>query len=122
VSLVKYSHQTHSSNGKRLFWDRAPVDGAPFRGPTAPILREEEYEARAVRVADFKMGFFDVADEKGVKDFSQVMECCANGWYKLVHIERFHGTPPRHYVEWVEYYMEDGARTPFLTNPEVLGG
>lgn len=111
-SLVKYANR-RTSGGKRLFWDRVQADGAPFRGPFPPLMPEEEYEARAVRVADFRNAFFDVTDPAENKDFQDVMECCVNGWFYLAHIERFWAGTTKHYVEWMEYYMEDGSRTPF---------
>lgn len=112
-SLIKFSHRT-SSGGKRLFWDRSGIDGAPFRGPSAPIMGEEEFESRSVRVADARNCFFDVARPEENKLYLEVIECCFNGWFQMIYLERFWRNSTSHYVEWVEYYMEDGNRTPFL--------
>lgn len=120
-SLVKFSNRV-GSGGQKLFWDRvqAGADSLPFRGKFAPTYREDEFEERTVKVADARNGFFDVRDATSNKQYLDVMECCLNGWFKLVHLERFWVDPAGHrtsfhYVEWVEYYMEDGSRTPFHT-------
>jgi hypothetical protein len=118
-SLVKFSNRTNSG-GKKLFWDRVDVDNLPFRGQFAPMYRDGEFEERTVKVADARNGFFDVTDPTSNKQYLDVLECCFNGWFQLVHLERFWQDPSGHrtrlhYVEWVEYYMEDGSRTPFLS-------
>lgn len=126
TSLVRYSNRGTSHNGQRLFWDRvgAGADSLPFRGPFAPTYRDEEFEERTVRVADYRNAFFDVAVPAQNADFRAVMECCCNGWFRLVHLERFWvdergNRTTRHYVEWAEYYLEDGSRTAYLT-PGVM--
>jgi len=120
-SLVKFSNRTRASGGRHLHWNRLEFDGLPFRGDMAPIMPEEEYEARAVRISDFRNGFFDVQDAQENKWYCDVMECCFNGWFKLWYEEKFWVGPDgkrttKHYLEWVEYYMEDGTRTPFVTS------
>jgi len=117
-SLIRYSTRV-GSGGKRLFWGRADLDGFPFRGPSAPSMPEEEYAARVVRVADARNAFFDVTVEGENRQYLDVMECCFNGWFRLVFIDRFWKGTTKHYVEWVEYYMEDGARTPYSPNTLV---
>lgn len=112
-SLLKFSELVEHS-GRRVFWDRVDVDGAPYRGPAPPIMPEEEYEARAVRVADPKNGFFDVSKPEDNKAYLAVLDACFNGWFQCIHIDRFWRGTTQHYVEWVEYFMEDGARTPYL--------
>lgn len=129
-SLVKFRNRT-SSGGKKLFWDRVQVgaDSLPYRGQFAPMYREDEFEDRTVRVADARNAFFDVTNQESNKQYLDVMECCFNGWFKMVHLERFWEGPDGrrthfHYVEWVEYYMEDGSRTPFQSQglTELSGG
>jgi hypothetical protein len=111
-SLVKFVDTT-SRNGQKIWWHRSNIDGLPFRGPQPPIMPDEEYESRAVRVADVRNGFFDTTSVEQNKQFCEVMECCFNGWFQMVYIERFWNGSTQHYVEWAEYYMEDGQRTPF---------
>ena len=119
-SLVKFSNRTKSA-GRNLYWNRADIDGLPFRGPAPPIMPEEEYEHRAVRISDFRNGFFDVTNATENKLYCDVMECCFNGWFRLYYQEKFWTSPEgyrttKHYLEWVEYYMEDGSRAPFVTS------
>lgn len=90
---------------KGLYYGRVDLDGAPFRG-SPPHYKEEEYVQRVAKVADVKNGFFDVRDPEQNKAYLAVLEACANGWYDCLWLQRFvDGTS--HYVEWVEYYMED---------------
>lgn len=125
-SLVKYATRDKAQDGRNLYWARVEEDGLPYRGKHAPVMPDEEYEARTRRVADFRNAFFAVEDQGQNKQFLDVMECIANGWFYLAHIERFWQGKPVHYVEWIEYYMEDGSRTsaPSTTygSMEVAGG
>lgn len=116
-----------SSGDRRLFWDRVGQDGLPFRGATAPFLTDEEYESRVVTVADARNAMFDTTVKEQNQQYLDVMECCLNGWFRLLHIERFWTGPDgkkttRHYVEWVEYYKEDGTRVPSPVAPPVSIG
>lgn len=122
-SLVKFSDR-YGAGEQKLFWNRAEQDGLPFRGAYAPSMPEEEYEARVVRVADARNAFFDTLDATQNKLYLDVIECVANGWFRLIHLERFWKGSTQHYVEWLEYYMEDGSRTPFSRNNvmELSGG
>lgn len=122
TGLVKFANRT-TSGDKQLNWGRVVngQDDYPYRGPVQS-LREEEYETRTVRVADFRNNFFRVGDTKENQQFCEVMECVANGWFHLIHLERFWTDPQGHrtlyhYVEWVEYYLEDGSRVQAGTSP-----
>jgi hypothetical protein len=113
-SLIKYQDERqHTGSGKQMFWQRAELDGFPFRGQAAPILKEEEYEARVRKVGDAKNGFFDVGVPAENAAYLAVCDRIVNGWYQCLYIERFWNKTTRHYVEWVEFYMEDGSRAPF---------
>ena len=119
-SLVKFSNRVQS-NGQKLFWDRVAIDNLPFRGQQPPMYTEEEFETKTVRVADVRNAFFDVLDKESNKQYLDVLECCFNGWFQLVHLERFWVGPDGkrthyHYVEWSEFYLEDGSRTPYLSS------
>lgn len=113
-SLIKFSNWSKSSDGQNVFWSRASVDGIPFRGEQAPMFTDDEFDSRTVRVADARNAFFDVNDEKQNKKYLEVLECCFNQWFQLIHLERFWNNTTFHYVEWVEYYLEDGQRTPHV--------
>lgn len=130
-SLVRFSNRTTSPDGRKLFWDRVQVgaDALPYRGKFAPNYRDEEFEDRTVRVADARNAYFDTKDPTQNKQFLDVLECCMNGWFQLLHLERFWVGPDgkrttTHYVEWAEYYLEDGSRTPFAVQGlmELAGG
>ena len=123
TSLVRFSNRVQHSNGKKLYWDRVRggADPFPYRGQNAPMMTEDEYEAKVVRVADVRNSFFDVTDKDNNLLYLEVLECCFNGWFQMIHHERFWvdqsgRRTTLHYVEWAEWYLEDGSRTPFLTN------
>ncbi len=115
-SLAKFSNR-RSHGGQQLHWNRADRDGAPFRG-NMPFLTEEEYDQRVVRVGDPKLAFFDMSKEDQVKAYLDVVDGIVNHWFELVFIQRFWKTdPPTHYVEWIEYFYEDGQRAPYVPQP-----
>jgi len=91
--LLKFSNRITATNGDKLHWGRVDADGLPFRGPITPTYREDEWESRTVKVADARNGFFDVHDVVSNKQYLDVLECCANGWFQLVYLERFWTDP-----------------------------
>jgi hypothetical protein len=102
----------------QLHWSRADEDGAPFRGNPSH-LTSEEYEQRVVRVGDPQAAFFDMTNEDSRKAYLDVVDGIVNKWFELVFIARFwKSEPPTHYVEWVEYFYEDGHRSPYMPGPE----
>lgn len=117
-SLIKFANRT-TSDGRKLFWDRADLDGYPFRGAAAPMLTQDEWDEKVVRVADPRNGFFEVTESQQNAEFLHVLDGIANGWFQLIHIQRFVNETMKHYVEWVEFYLEDGTRTPFMS-PGVM--
>jgi len=122
-SLVKFTDQKDGNGRGNLFWGRADVDGLPFRGKQAPSFRSEEYEERVVRVADPKNSTFYTGDEKENADYLKVMDGVANGWFHLVFIERWREDgDKKHYIymEWVEYFLEDGSPAQY-SNPGSTG-
>lgn len=115
-SLVKFTSRKDGNGRGQLFWNRADVDGLPFRGQMAPILREEEYEERVVRVADPKNGTYYTGDPEQNAEYLKVMDGISNGWYHLIFVDRWREPEDKHhyiYIEWVEYYLEDGKPTPY---------
>jgi hypothetical protein len=114
-SLIKYIHsreQDRIEAHQPLQWGRIEEDGLPFRGPSVPMLRNEEYEDRLVRVADAKNGTFFTGDPVQNRAYLQIMDRCANGWYRPIYVERWREPGiPQHYIylEWVELFMEDGS-------------
>lgn len=111
-SLIHYASR-QKAHGQRLHWGRVGQDGLPFLGNRFPMVPDEEYEERVVRVAKPQNGFFNARNAKQNKIFLDVLECIANGWYRLIYIKRFWRGTTKHYIEWCEYYMADGSRVPF---------
>lgn len=120
--LVKFINRQDGGDGRRLYWGRADADGLPFRSRMAPpALRQDEYDAHVVRVADFRNAVFDIFDAEANKNYCNVWDGVVNGWFELKHIDRaFGGTPGNIYVEWVEYYLEDGRATPYSVGTEAV--
>lgn len=126
-SLVRFMNRNKDESGAQLHWHRATTDGAPFRGPP-PMLTGEEFDDRVVKVADPHNGIFDITKPDQNKKYLMVLDGAANGWFQILYIKRPGEYDPsdktKAYVEWVEYYMEDGNRAPFMTPGmmEVQGG
>jgi len=115
-SLVKFTNRKDGNGRGTLFWNRADVDGLPFRGNMAPVLREEEYEERIVRVADPKNGTYYTGDDEQNSAYLKVMDGISNGWYHLIFVDRWREADDKYhyiYIEWVEYFLEDGKPTPY---------
>jgi len=115
-SLVKFIGQKDGNGRGNLYWNRVGVDGLPFRGQSPPMLREEEFEDRVVRVADPKNGTFYTGDPQQNEAYMKVMDGITNGWYHMIFVERWRQADDiNHYVylEWVEYFLEDGSKTKY---------
>jgi len=123
-SLAKFVDRTTTGNGRgSLFWGRAGVDGAPFRGVTPPTYTDDEFQEKVVKIADPKNGRFDTTDQDQNKKYMAVLDGIANGWFQLIFIERLYDSDKKMvYIEWVEYFMEDGARTTHNPGLEVPHG
>ena len=121
-SLVRFMNRQKDGNGQQLSWHRATLDGAPFRGPP-PMFTGEEFEERVARVADPKVDEFDISRPEEKKAYLMVLEGAANHWFRILYIKRPGEYDPKRrtvaYVEWLEFYMEDGTRTPFMS-PGVM--
>jgi hypothetical protein len=114
MSLIKYRDRAdmQERDGQPLYWGRAGEDGVPYRGPL-PFLTEEEYREFVVRVAVAKNGYFDTKDPEQNARYLEIVDCCVNGWFQCSYIERFWRDTSVHYVEWVEFYMQDGRRVAY---------
>jgi hypothetical protein len=111
-SLVKFTDRSDGNGRGKLFWGRAAIDGLPFRGNQAPNLRADEFDERVVRVADPRNGTFYTGDPEENTAYLKVMDGITNGWFHMLFVERWREEgDKRHYVylEWVEYYLEDGS-------------
>lgn len=110
MSLVKFSNRRDGNGRGNVYWERSSIDGLPFRGQTAPLLREEEFEDRLVRVSDFKNQTFDTGNTEQNAEYCRIMDGVANNWFQLVHIERYRKPDDNKffiYVEWIEPFLED---------------
>jgi len=119
-SLVKFTDRKDGNGRGQLFWGRADLDGLPYRGFTAPSFRQDEFESRIVKVADPKNGTFYTGDPEQNAEYLKVMDGVANGWYHLMFIDRWREEDDKKhyiYVEWVEYFLEDGKPTPYDSMP-----
>jgi hypothetical protein len=124
-SLVKFANKTEGNGRGKLHWGRADRDGLPFRGNAVPTYTEDEFEQRIVRVADPKNGTYDTSDQEENKKYLEVLDGIANGWFQLLFIERWREEGEKHhtvYIEWLEYFLEDGSRAPALTAGELSYG
>jgi len=88
-SLIKFTNRTDGNGRGKVYWGRADRDGLPFRGAAAPTYTEDEFQDRVVRVADPKNGTFDTGDEEQNKQYLAVLDGIANGWFQLIHIDRW---------------------------------
>lgn len=99
----------------QLHWHRAELDGAPFRGDSIPLLKNDEFEELAQKVHDAKIGIFDTSDETHKqcgRTYNEVLDGVASGWFKLL-TERKYKWSRRNkkltmlvYVEWSEPTMQ----------------
>lgn len=107
-SLLKFVEQKQAKGGVELHWSRADIDGVPFKGRPVP-LKEEEYETRTIKSFDARNGTFYTRDATQNEAYLEVLDKTANGWWQLVHIDRFRkeGDPYFYiYIEWLEPYRQ----------------
>jgi hypothetical protein len=119
-SLVKFHSRTQGGERGQLYWGRADLDGLPFRGPAPPDFTREEFEERVAKVGDPHNGRFRTWIEEENKAYLDVVDMVVNGWAQCLFIDRWRDPEEgRHviYVEWAEYFLEDGN-----TRAQVHGG
>jgi hypothetical protein len=112
MSFLKFQ-EGEGDNG--LHWHRADRDGAPYRGPITPILKEEEYEELAQRVSDAKVAIFDTSNPEQRhhgRTYREVLDGLQATWFNLLTERRYKwvdkkGKPTMFvYVEWNEPTMQ----------------
>jgi hypothetical protein len=120
-SLVKFANRLDGRGRGKLYWGRVEVDGLPFRGPTAPTFTEEEFEDRVTRVSDPQNGTFRTWIPKENKKYLDVLDMIFNGWAVGIFQKRWlarvkiQGCVTQRmvvYIEWAEFFLEDGSRAP----------
>ena len=90
MSFLKYeeNQKLRQGNGRgSVSWNRAHIDGVPWRGPSYP-LREEEYTDFTEEVQDFDVGVFDVRNDGEYKLFREIMDRASNGWYRIIDYDK----------------------------------
>jgi hypothetical protein len=111
MSLVKYFDQHGEDSGGRgkLSFNRADLDGAPFRGRNHPLLKDDEYEDMAERVYDAGVEIFDMSDDEDKAKYQEIIDRIRNGWYELIYRRIDFIEEERRYVayiEWASKHME----------------
>lgn len=89
MSLLKFSEDPELSRGNGrgpVSFNRAHIDGMPFRG-RAPMLREEEWEDLTETVVESGTDLFDLSVPEHKKKFEYILEASVNGWW-TVHLMR----------------------------------
>ena len=113
-SLLKHAEDPDvvRGNGRgRLSFNRAHIDGVPFRGPQA-LLREDEWDEYTETVNDGYVSLFDLANPEHHKKLQQIFDAAANNWYKVHRMtEQFVPQPDGTlkvyvYCVWVEPHKE----------------
>lgn len=125
-SIFKFANRTNGGQGRQLFWGRADIDGAPYRGAAPPMLPAEELEDRLVRVADPFVRIFDLSNEHDTKAYLEVRDMIVNGWAQSVYCKRVVTRNKKNdqirvrvVMEWVQFYMQDGQ--PMMSQRPYVG-
>ena len=123
-SLIKFVNRCQDNGRGKVFWHRLNEDGLPFRGASAPFFTEEEFEDRLTKVADPKNGVFDITDAEQNTRYLEILDGITNGWFQLIFINRQYDKEKKLvYIEWVEYFLEDGiTRAPLPNAREISYG
>ena len=80
MGIVKYLDQNPGGHEKwEPQWGRAARDGLPFRGPTVPNLKEEEFEAYAEVSRDFKSRMLNLSVKADNDEFERIVDQSVNG-------------------------------------------
>lgn len=117
MSFLKQQKTLQGDPRGSIWWHRAGVDGAPFRGKSLPLLKEHEYEDKVERVWDCHYGIFDTTKPAQTIDgrtLQWVMDAAMSGWVKIIYrdhrwVETEEGAAMLQYVEWSEPYQELSA-------------
>ena len=113
-SLLKYEDDEAKVRGNgrgRLSFNRAHLDGMPFRGPQA-FLREDEFDEYTETVNDGYVFLFDLSNTAHHAKLQEIVDAAANGWYRvMVMKEQFVSQPAGNlkvfvYCVWSEPHKE----------------
>ena len=85
MSLAKYRDLIKESNGQPVYFGRAHLDGAPFRGQVSP-LRDEEFNSQKELEYETHARVFRLWVDEDMKAYQQVLDKVANRvcrlWYR----------------------------------------
>lgn len=116
MSLAKFRNRKEAG-GKPVSWDRAHVDGVPFRG-TMPLMKESEYQDRVEREVDGHVKAFRLWDEKEKAECEAVLDAIANRWYILIDRDKQYVAEHNNWVVllmWAEPYNTIPDRPGYLS-------
>lgn len=95
-----------------LNFNRAHLDGMPYRGPVLPLLREEEYEEYTDVVEDAGCATFDLSNEEHCQRWAKIMDQAVNGWTRVIS-KHLHWQPQADgsarcflFAEWTKPHRE----------------
>lgn len=122
MGFLKYFGErggVETQHGGQLHWPGTPA-GFPFRGSSAPTLTDEERDELPVSI-DFHCRVFELWQEEDEKEYKDIRDRGANGWYQIVHIERLYDEERKNwrvYLEWHQVYGElPNGKSPQYTGP-----
>jgi hypothetical protein len=113
-SLIQFVVEQKDHAGQQLHWGRADEDGAPFRGERL-MLTEDEYDSRVVRIKEAHNDTFNTADPASNRRYLRLLSKAAHGIVQILDIKKRrkrkgkNAVKPIVYVEWLEFYMQDGV-------------
>lgn len=87
MSVLKYLEEPGTGDRGRLFWGRASIDRAPFRGRQPPMLRDEEFRRLAERVYDAGVRVFHLWNEQDRLEYESIVDKIINNYYRPIRRE-----------------------------------
>lgn len=89
MSIIKYLSEKGPDKDPRgpLFWGRAKIDGAPFRGTQPPLLRDEEFRKLAERVYDAGVKVFRLWEPDELEEYTLIVDRIINNYYRPIRRE-----------------------------------
>lgn len=119
MSLLKYRDQSSSHRGP-IHWQRADIDGAPYRGPEIPLLREEEFEAYAERERDIHVAVFELWNPDHLAKYQEILDKVGNEWYTLLKDQTM-PVPEKHSFVVLCAWSENTVTVPQSRVDAILG-
>lgn len=119
MSLIKFKDRTNGNGRGKVFWNRAEEDGAPFRGPNAPTLKEAEFESLTRQVWDAKVETFDISDPESKKKLEEILDAASNQWYRVLFMDRQYVPERNTWMYLVEYAIPFRELSRNLNNEPV---